>query len=156
MLNSYLNMTKPSLLDCAGIYQFPYGIPGFGDLVAWQLEKTEKPYFFTLTSLLEPMLSFVLLDPLLIFSDYDPALDPSDYSILQLQDATDPKCIILCIVTIPENIQEFGITINLRAPLLFNNQTKCAAQCLSLDDRWSIREKLGPIEAKAKTYVDTL
>lgn len=125
-----------------GVFSFPFGIPAFGDLIQWVLSPAEQAPFFMLHSVEQPNLSFILLDPKVIISYYQPELDKSDYTILHLDSLEDVHCRILCITNIPSDESIENITINLRAPLVFNTQEKCAAQCLSANDRWSIRHKL--------------
>lgn len=124
------------------VYSFPFGIPAFGDLVEWVLLPTEQPPFLELHSVERPDLSFILLDPKFVVPYYDPALDKSDYTILHLDSPTDVRSWILCIANIPPDGSLENVTINLRAPLLFNKDQKCAAQCLSHDERWNIRHGL--------------
>ncbi len=124
------------------VFSFPFGIPAFGDLVKWALSASSQIPFYTLRSVQENDISFVLLDPKSLFPDYDPALDKSDYSILHLDSSEDPRARLFCITNIPPDGSLENTTVNLRAPLLFNTEKCCAAQCLGMNDHWEIRHSL--------------
>lgn len=128
-------------IDSELIFTFPSGIPGFPNdqrfaLLSIGLDDTP---FIWMQSIANPDLCFLLVDPQAAFNQYSVAI--SDAEAEQLQWIQEAELQVLCIVSVP-NGDLSQATVNLKAPLWFNSQSRLALQSIIDTDTYSTRHPL--------------
>ncbi len=98
--------------------------------------KPQSPFLW-LKSADDPELCFVAVVVFDFVSDYELKLSRDDEEIFGFKDG---GCIVLSLVTIPENPAD--MTINLAAPIIINRRTKLAGQVLNMKEGYGLREYL--------------
>lgn len=131
------------------IIYFEHGIIGFPDLVKFTLihdeEKEDGRSISWLQSLDEPECAFPVLDPLFVCPDYNPAVE--DEQLKPLGKIAPENLFVMVTVTVPANIEE--LTVNLKAPLIINIETKKACQII-IDDDYPVKFKIYEMLKEAK------
>lgn len=123
------------------LLNFPKGILGFPEVQNFLfLHEVVRAPFMWLQSIENPTLAFVVLDPWLVLSDYQ--LDLNDDIRERLQITDSAQVMTLGITVIPEDPQK--MTINLRAPLIINTQSRIGEQLVLADDMYSVRYPVLP------------
>ena len=128
------------------IIDFPEGIFGFNDHVQFALiEESEDTPFKWLQSVMEEEIAFIVIQPELFMTDkYTPEISKSDLELIQADSIEE--CVVLTIVTIPENNPE-KMTANLQGPILINKSCKIGRQLISNNANHLVRvpilEQLG-------------
>lgn len=122
------------------ILRFERGILGFPDLkeftLIFNLEKGSDSGIKWLQSLQEPGFALPVMNPELIKQGYTPMV--SEEYLKLLGDTLDrDNTLILVTVTVPKDITK--TTVNLRAPIIINTETKKAVQLICEDESYSIR-----------------
>lgn len=116
------------------IIHFADGIIGFPDCKDFTLifdeEKGEKRSICWLQSLDEPVFALPVMDPLIVKQDYNPMVE--DELLKALGELTEENTFILVTVTVPEQIEE--LSVNLKAPIIINADTRKACQLIVEDD----------------------
>lgn len=118
----------PGFPGCTGYALVPHtGRDGsVSDNVLW-LQALEPPYH-----------AFILTDPWSVVADYSPEIPDADAGQLRLRSFEDAR--VMAILTVPP---EGGVTINLRAPIVFNVVERVAKQVVLLSDQYHTRHPLG-------------
>lgn len=118
------------------VLTFSKGILGFSEEKRYLLlsEVVAAPFMW-LQSIDNPDLGFVVLDPWLVLAEYQ--LDLTEDIRERLQITNSEKVLTLGIIVIPEDPQK--MTINLRAPLVINTETRFGEQFVLSDDKFDIR-----------------
>lgn len=128
-------------IDPLLIFTFPEGLPGFKDenrFALLSIGLADTPFIW-MQSIANHDLCFLLVDPQAAFANYTVAVSESETELLQGVSDTDMQ--VLCLVTVVDgDLQQ--ATVNLRAPLLFNSQSKLALQSISDNDAYSTRQPL--------------
>ena len=78
----------------------------------------------------DPETAFPVMDPLIVKEDYDPAIN--DDILRPLGELNVENTFILTTLTVPKDIQK--MSINLKAPIVINTDTKKGAQIIVEDD----------------------
>lgn len=116
------------------IIHFADGIIGFPDCKNFTLiydeEKGTKSNISWLQSMDEPVFALPVMDPLAVKEDYNPVVE--DELLVSLGDLTPDNTFILVTVTAPEKIED--LSINLKAPIIINVDTRKASQLIVEDD----------------------
>lgn len=116
------------------IIHFADGIIGFPDCKDFTLifdeEKGEKRSICWLQSLDEPVFALPVMDPLVVKPDYNPMVE--DELLKALGELIEENTFILVTVTVPEQIEE--LSVNLKAPIIVNADTRKACQLIVEDD----------------------
>lgn len=116
------------------IIHFADGIIGFPDCKDFTLifdeEKGEKRSICWLQSLDETVFALPVMDPLIVKQDYNPMVE--DELLKALGELTEENTFILVTVTVPEQIEE--LSVNLKAPIIINADTRKACQLIVEDD----------------------
>lgn len=123
------------------IFTFPNGMPGFPDERRFALLNIglDDTPFIWMQSIDNPDLCFLLVNPEAAFNQY--FVTNSDAEAEQLQFAQGDELQVLCIVTVPNgDLQQ--ATVNLKAPLWFNSQSRLALQSIVDTDTYSTRHPL--------------
>jgi flagellar assembly factor FliW len=118
---------------------FVEGIYGFDDLKKYLLitnPEEELPFDF-LQSVEDEELYFIVTSPYLFLEDYD--FEISDTLVNKLEIDQPEDVIVLSLTTIPEKSEE--TTINLKAPIIVNKETKKAKQVI-LEKDYPYKHKL--------------
>ena len=116
------------------IIHFAEGIIGFPDCKDFTLifdeEKGEKKSICWLQSMDEPVFALPVMDPLLVKEDYNPFVE--DELLKPLGELNGENLFILVTVTVPEKLEE--LSVNLKAPIVINVDTRKACQIIVEDD----------------------
>lgn len=116
------------------IIKMEQGIIGFPNMknftLIYDLEKGEKDAIKWFQSMDEPEFAMPVMEPQLLVEDYNPSVSEEVWNTLG--DITPENSLILATVTIPSEIEK--ISINLKAPIIINMDTKKANQIIVEDD----------------------
>ena len=124
------------------VLTFPKGLLGFPDVKRFLLlSEVIRAPFMWLQSIDEPDLAFVVLDPWIVQEDYQ--LDLSLEIRERLEITASEQVLTLAITVIPQDPKQ--MTINLRAPLIINTQSKLCEQLVLQDDRYDVRHPVMPV-----------
>lgn len=121
------------------VLTFVEGIYGFDELKKYLLitnPEEELPFDF-LQSVEDEELYFIVTSPYLFLEDYD--FEISDTLVNKLEIEQPEDVIVLSLTTIPEKSEE--TTINLKAPIIVNKETKKAKQVI-LEEDYPYKHKL--------------
>jgi flagellar assembly factor FliW len=114
-------------------------LPGFPDLRRFGLVRLdESAMLFSLQSLEDPDIRFLVVPPAPFFPDYAPEIDNDIAERLNLTSADD--AVLLVIVTVGERPED--ATANLLAPVVVNHTTLEAKQVVLADSRLPLRTPL--------------
>ena len=107
------------------------GILGFDHLRRFTLliQEQGNPLWW-LQSLEDGAVAFVVIDPRVVKPDYRPEISKTDRAFLEI--SQEEEFSLLSIVTIRH--QPFGVTVNLRAPLVINTEKRLASQVVLEED----------------------
>lgn len=122
--------------DPQKIISFPQGLPGFPDSTRFLLmsEDPDEEMFFWLQSIDDGAVAFTLMDVYKVLPDYDPQVDQDELAELGQVSGTLE---ILNIVVIPDYVRQ--MRVNLRAPIVINNDTGMGKQVICTNDDYPIR-----------------
>ncbi len=125
------------------IISFKEGVPGFPQLRSFAIVEVESldPFCY-LQALGEPPVSLLLISPFLIDSGYNFHISESDMRDIRVQSTENVS--VYVVATIPEQPEQ--ATVNLRAPVLVNNQDHCGKQVILRDSEYSVRHPLYKIK----------
>ncbi len=114
--------------DCDEYVLIPHTLPDGtqNDTVMW-LQAITAPYH-----------AFIVTDPWTARADYAPEISDADAEQLGLTRFEDAK--VMAILTVPA---DGDMTINLRAPIVFNVANRTAKQAVLLSDQYHSRHALG-------------
>ncbi len=116
------------------LLSFPEGIVGFPDMKVFALiydeEKQDSRNIIWLQSLDEPTFAMPICNPLILKPDYNPMID--DEWIRPIGEITEDNLMCFTTMTIPKDITK--ISINLKAPILINADTRKGRQVIVEDD----------------------
>ncbi len=116
------------------IIKMEQGIIGFPNMknftLIYDLEKGEKDAIKWFQSMDEPEFAMPVMEPQILVEDYNPSVSEEVWNTLG--DITPENSLILATVTIPSEIEK--ISINLKAPIIINMDTKKANQIIVEDD----------------------
>ncbi len=123
-------------VDESKIIKMRGGIPGFNDLTRFvMIVHEEGSPFHWLQSLDNGSIAFITLNPFIVKSDYAPEIDDKTIEMLEVDKAEDIG--LMVILTIRS--EPVKMTVNLRAPLVINNQKKIASQVILEDEQYSVQ-----------------
>jgi flagellar assembly factor FliW len=113
------------------IYHFAEGLLGFEDLTKFVLiSEEETDPFKWLISIDNPDIGFPLISPFFVDLEYKPGRDIN----LDLE-------VPICVVTLGD--LENNMTVNLKAPIIFNVKELTGKQIIVLSDKYSTNHVLG-------------
>lgn len=122
------------------IIRFESGILGFPDLkdftLIYNLEKGNNSAIKWLQSLQEPGFAMPVMDPQMVMPDYEPKFC-EEYLKPLGEHPEEEDILVLVTVTVPKDITK--TTVNLRAPILINSDTRKAVQLIVEDESYSIK-----------------
>jgi flagellar assembly factor FliW len=114
------------------------------------LIQDEKTPLCWLQSLEDGTVAFVVIDPHMIKSDYHPEIDKTHRELLRI--SKDEDISLLSSVTIRH--QPFGVTANLRAPLVINMSQRLGSQIILEDADYPVRYDIASSEERVKMTTD--
>lgn len=133
-------------IDPATTLHFKDGIFGFEDEKEFALLQfsEQDSFLLSLQSVKNPYLAFTLVNPFMLISDYKPILSDDELKQMQVSKSEDLCFYNMCRIKKPVS----DSTINLRCPIVINDQTRQAKQVI-LDD-YEMRFKLSNLEKRDK------
>ncbi|MHB8770860.1 MAG: flagellar assembly protein FliW [Syntrophales bacterium] len=131
-------------VDETRVIRMKGGILGFEHLLTYTLliQDPHNPLWW-LQSLDDDSLAFVVTDPLVIQADYHPEIPKAALAFLGI--SREETLSLLSIVTVRS--QPFRVTVNLRAPLVINAETRVGGQIVLEDEQYQIRHEIIPLAA---------
>ena len=129
---------------------FEQGIIGFPDLQNFALiynsEKEKKGAISWLQSLDEPTFALPVMDPLTMCPDYNPQVEDE---LLKPVGTLDPdQLLVLVTLTVPSDIQQ--MSVNLRAPIVIQTQSRKACQIIVDNDSYPVKYQIYELLQRAK------
>ncbi len=119
-------------VDDEKLIHFPNGIVGFPELQDFALthdsEQGDQGGIRWMQSVQEPSFAMPVVDPLVAKEDYNPTVEDDLLKIIG--ECEDP--LVLVTITVPSDLTK--MSVNLKAPLIINVDTKKAAQVILEDD----------------------
>lgn len=119
-------------VDDEKMIHFPNGIVGFPELQDFALihdsEQGDQGGIRWMQSVQEPSFAMPVVDPLVAKEDYNPTVEDDLLKIIG--ECEDP--LVLVTITVPSDLTK--MSVNLKAPLIINVDTKKAAQVILEDD----------------------
>ncbi|MCR5420652.1 MAG: flagellar assembly protein FliW [Lachnospiraceae bacterium] len=127
---------------------FPQGIIGFPELKDYLLlhDGEGNGNIKWLQSVQEPAFAMPVVDPLAIIPEYNPSVE--DELLKPLDNVTQDNMLVLVTITVPKDIEK--MTVNLKAPLIINSDSRKAAQLIIDDDKYQVRFPIYEILKAAK------
>ena len=126
-------------IDQSKTVNFDQGLFGFEDKTDYVIiGKQEEQPFEWLQSLHDPELAFVIIQPHFIRENYQLSVLPDDLQDVGADDTQD--VITYVIVTIPEDPDQ--MTVNLKGPLIVNQQTFQGKQVINQVDEYTVRHRV--------------
>lgn len=120
----------PTSAPADGLLRFPQGIPGFGQLRAFQLVALDEDAVFQLLqSVDDPAVEMVVVVPWLFFPDYSIEVPDEDQAELGLTSPED--AVVFSPVTLDG--EERTIYVNLAGPFVVNPTTGEGRQVVQVD-----------------------
>jgi flagellar assembly factor FliW len=86
----------------------------------------------------QPEIALPVVNPFLFFPDYAPKI--SRENLLQINIKSPEEAIVLCVLTIGANTKD--ITVNLKAPIIVNSDSRLADQFIADNPEYNVREPL--------------
>ena len=119
-------------IDDDKMISFPNGIVGFPELTDFALihdaEKGNQGGIRWLQSVQEPNFAMPVVDPLVIRTDYNPSVDDELLKVI----GEGEDLLVLVTITVPTDLKK--MSINLKAPLVVNVETRKAVQVILEED----------------------
>lgn len=136
-------------IDDDKIIKFEKGIIGFPDMKNFTLifdqEAEDQNTISWLQSMDDADVAFPVLDPLVVCPDYNPQVE--DELLKPLGEVREDNLFVLVMVTVPTDIKQ--MTVNLKAPIVINTDTKKASQ-LIIDNNMPVKYNIYEFIKSAK------
>ncbi len=94
----------------------------------------------------EPSLALPVINPLIVKEDYNPTVE--DELLKGLGDLNDDNLVILVTMTVPSDLEK--MTVNLKAPIIINADTRKGAQVIVENQDYEVRYKVYDILKEKK------
>ncbi len=134
-------------VDDSKMINFPNGIVGFPELQDFALihdaDKGDQGGIRWMQSVQEPSFAMPVVDPLVAKEDYNPEVDDDLLKIIG--DCKDP--LVLVTITVPSDLTK--MSVNLKAPMIINVDTRKAAQVI-LEGDYEVKYYIYDIIKKRK------
>lgn len=127
---------------------FVNGIIGFPELKDFLLihDSDSNGGIRWLQSLQEPAFAMPVIDPLIVASDYNPQIEDELLNPLDIADETN--MLVLVTITIPQEVEL--MSVNLRAPLIINGETRKASQIIVDGEQYAVKYPIYELLKAAK------
>ncbi len=121
------------------VYRFEHGLPGFEKLRSFALLEMEAERNIQLLQSLDNKdISFLVSSPFIFYPSYEFELPEPVQEELQIEGERD--LIILCILTVPNDLEK--ATINLLAPVILNRKSGLGKQYILRSNEYNSRHPL--------------
>lgn len=120
------------------IINFEKSIPGFNDIKRFILKEIEGSSFKLLQSIDDVTVGFVVISPFQVEEDYEINLSEEVIKTLEIKEATD--VLLYSLVTLNSKVEK--ITVNLKAPVVINVNSKKAEQFIIDKAKYKIKHPL--------------
>lgn len=120
---------------------FERGLIGLGDYTQFTLlydREKENSNISWLQSTQEQSFALPVIQPALIKEDYNPTLE--DELLEPLGELTEENLAVFVTLSVPENIEQ--MTVNLKAPLIINADTRKGAQIIADNPDYEVKYKI--------------
>lgn len=119
------------------LISFPQGIIGFPELKDFLLvhDSESEGGIRWMQSIQEPAFAMPVIDPLIVMPDYNPCIE--DDLLTPLGNVTEENTLVLVTITVPHEIE--NMTVNLKAPIIINGETRKASQIITEDDKYVVK-----------------
>lgn len=131
-------------VDPADVLRFCEDIPGFPDCRRYTLvphrrgDGASSDTILWLQAVDAPQHAFIITDPWSVVADYACEISDGDAAQLGLRSFEDAR--VMVILTVP---RDGAVTVNLRAPIVFNVVARTAKQVVLLSDQYGTRHPVG-------------
>lgn len=127
---------------------FVQGIIGFPDLKDFLLvhDSDSSGAIRWLQSVQEPAFAMPVIDPLIIMPEYNPNVE--DELLKPLGEATEENTLVLVTITVPSDLTK--MSVNLKAPIVINGDTRLANQIITDDEQYMVKYPIYDILQAAK------
>ncbi len=126
-------------IDDDKIIRFTNGIIGFPDLKEFSLmhdaEHTDGGGIQWLQSLQEPGFALPVLDPLVVMPSYNPQVE--DELLKPIGCLDQDHMLVLVTLTVPSDIRK--MSVNLRAPIVVQTESRKACQVIVDDEKYPVK-----------------
>lgn len=120
------------------IINFEKSIPGFNDIKRFILKEIEGSSFKLLQSIDDVTVGFVVISPFEVEENYEINLSEEVIKTLEIKEATD--VLLYSLVTLNSKVEK--ITVNLKAPVVINVNSKKAEQFIIDKAKYKIKHPL--------------
>lgn len=135
-------------VDESKLISFPQGIIGFPELKDFLLihDGDGNGNIKWMQSIQEPAFAMPVVDPLTVIPEYNP--DIEDELLKPLGEITEENMLVIVTITVPKEIEK--MTVNLKAPIIINSESRKAAQLIIDSDRYQVKFPIYEILKAAK------
>ena len=135
-------------VDESKLINLPQGIIGFPELKDFLLihDGEGNGNIKWLQSIQEPAFAMPVVDPLSVIPEYNP--DIEDELLKPLDGITEENMLVIVTITVPRIIG--NMTVNLKAPIIINSESRKAAQLIIDDDKYQVKFPIYDILMAAK------
>ena len=137
------------------IITFERGLIGLADYkkftILYDCEK-ENSNISWLQSVEEPTLALPVVKPWIIKEDYNPVVE--DELLSHIGELTEENLVILVTMTVPEQIEQ--MSVNLKAPIIVNADTRKGAQIICENNDYEVKYKIYDISMQKRGTVNML
>lgn len=118
------------------------GLMGFDECkkytILYDSEKEEGTNVMWFQSVDNPTLALPMINPLLVKEDYNPVVE--DELLCGLGEINEENLVILVTMTVPEDIK--NMSVNLKAPIIINADTRKGAQIIVENKDYEVKYKV--------------
>jgi len=128
--------------------KFPQGIIGFPNLTDFMLihDSESKGGIRWMQSLQEPAFAMPVIDPLAVMEEYNPQVE--DELLKPLGEINEDSTLVLVTITVPHDLTK--MTVNLKAPIVINGETRLASQIIVDEEQYVVKYPIYDILQAAK------
>lgn len=132
-----IESTRFGPIDCDEemMFTFPRGLPGFEHAEKFVIIERDGQPFKWLQSAEDSHLAFLIADPHYFAGDYEAEVPQGELKVLDIRFPEDLAMAV--IVNVPPTQPE-KMTVNLRAPLIFNIRERLALQVILTSSRYPV------------------
>ena len=123
------------------ILTFEHGLIGLGEYkkftILYDCDKEDSNISW-LQSVEEPSFALPVIKPWLVKEDYNPVVE--DELLKHIGELTEENLVILTTMTVPEDVKQ--MSVNLKAPIIINADTRKGAQIICENDDYEVKDKV--------------
>lgn len=128
--------------------KFPQGIIGFPELTDFMLihDSESSGGIRWMQSVQEPAFAMPVMDPFIVMPEYNPQVE--DELLKPLGEISEDSTLVLVTVTVPSDLKK--MTVNLKAPIVINGDTRLASQIIVDEEQYIVKYPIYDILQAAK------